>query len=205
MYRRYFKRLIDVSFSAVAIVFISPVFLIVAALVKLTSRGPIIFQQERLAKGGDVFKMYKFRSMYLNSEVQGVYSDNKDPRLTPIGKWIRLFSLDELPQFFNVLKGDMSLIGPRPILTYMPFPIEEYTEDQLQVLSVRPGMTGWAQVHGRKEVQWADRFELNIWYVHHLSFYLDLKIFFITIYKVLGMHGNQSVGRTDIKIKADKS
>ena len=170
--------------------------LIIALLVKVTSKGPVIFKQERLGKDGKVFKIWKYRSMVVGAEAQGVYSDNKDKRVTKIGKFLRKTSLDELPQLINMLKGDMSLIGPRPPLTYHPWPLEQYTDEQRKMFNVRPGMTGWAQVNGRKEVEWHKRIELNVWYVEHLSFGLDIKIFFMTIFKVFKNEGNENKGAT---------
>lgn len=173
---------------------LSPLFLVLMILVKLTSKGPIFFKQDRLGKNGKVFKMIKFRSMVVGAEAQGVYSDNKDTRVTKIGKFLRKTSLDELPQLINMLKGDMSLIGPRPPLTYHPWPLEQYSEEQKKMFLVRPGMTGWAQIHGRKEVEWHKRIDLNVYYVVHISFKLDCKIFFSTIFKVLKNEGNENKG-----------
>ena len=191
---KFFKRLFDILISFFSLIILSPLMLILALLVKLTSKGPILFKQDRLGKDGKVFKMLKFRSMIVGAEAQGVYSDNKDKRVTKIGKFLRATSLDELPQLINMLKGDMSLIGPRPPLTYHPWPLEEYTEEQRKMFNVRPGMTGWAQVNGRKEVEWHRRIELNVWYVNNVSFHLDVKIFFMTIFKVIKNEGNENKG-----------
>ena len=169
---------------------------VIGIAIKLSSKGPILFKQDRLGRNGKVFKILKFRSMVVGAEAQGVYSDSKDKRVTKIGKFLRKTSLDELPQLFNMLKGDMSLIGPRPPLTYHPWPLEEYTEEQKKMFAVRPGLTGWAQVNGRKEVEWHKRIELNVWYVEHLSFGLDFKIFFKTIGKVFKNEGNENKGAT---------
>ena len=126
----------------------------------------------------------------------GVYSGKGDARVTKVGKIIRATSIDELPQCVNILKGDMSLIGPRPPLTYHPWPKEQYTKEQLHMFDVRPGITGWAQIHGRKDVEWHERIRLNNWYVDHLSFPLDVKIFFRTILKVLSNADNENKGAT---------
>ena len=134
--------------------------------------------------------------MVINAEKGGVYSDNKDPRITKIGNILRKTSLDELPQFFNILKGDMSFVGPRPPLTYHPWPITEYTKEQFKMFNVRPGITGWAQVNGRKAVEWNRRIELNAWYVENVSFFLDIKIIFMTVFKVLTNADNENVGAT---------
>ena len=136
--------------------------------------------------------------MCVNAEHQGsgVYSRKGDPRVTKVGKIIRATSIDELPQLLNVLKGDMSLIGPRPPLTYHPWPFSEYTEEQKRMFEVRPGLSGWAQVHGRKHVEWDKRIELNVWYVDHVTFWLDAKIIFMTIFQVLVSKDNVSEGPT---------
>lgn len=126
----------------------------------------------------------------------GVYSGKGDKRVTRIGKILRATSLDELPQFFNLLKGDMSFIGPRPPLTYHPWTFDKYTDEQRKMFNVRPGITGWAQVNGRKEVEWHKRIELNVWYVEHLSLWLDIKILFKTVFKVFTNANNQNVGET---------
>ena len=195
----YFKRFCDVVVSGIALVVLSPFLLVTAVLIKLESRGPVIFKQERLGVRGVPFKIYKFRSMCVGAEKQGtgVYSFKGDKRVTRVGRFIRATSIDELPQLFNILKGDMSLIGPRPALTYHPWPYEQYTEHQKRMFNVRPGMTGWAQVHGRKEVPWPERIELNVYYVEHLSLWLDMKIFFMTLFKVFMMADNNNVAKTN--------
>lgn len=193
-----FKRACEVVLSFIALIILSPVLLITAIAVKLDSPGPVIFKQDRLGRGGKVFKIYKFRSMCENAEHtgSGVYSGADDMRVTRVGKNIRATSIDELPQLVNILKGDMSFVGPRPPLTYHPWDISEYTEEQLHMFDVRPGITGWAQVHGRKDVEWHKRIELNCWYVDHVSLWLDLKILFTTVVKVLKNEDNVNVGAT---------
>jgi len=180
------KRAMDVFFSAILLILGAIPLLIVAIIVKLESKGPALFKQERLGMNGKVFRIYKFRSMVVGAEKQGsgVYSGKNDARVTKVGKIIRATSIDELPQLINILKGEMSFIGPRPALTYHPWPLEEYTDEQKKMFAVRPGVTGWAQVNGRKEVEWPRRIEMNVWYVENMSFLLDLKIFFKTIFKV---------------------
>ena len=171
----------------------------VAVLVKIYDpAGPVFFAQDRLGLHGRVYKMYKFRSMKVGAEHtgSGVYSDDHDDRVTPIGKILRKTSLDELPQLLNILKGDMSFIGPRSPLTYHPWPVEDYTPEQFKMFNVRPGLTGWAQIHGRKTVEWHKRIEMNVWYAEHVSFLLDLKIFFMTFYVVLFAKDNANVGET---------
>ena len=198
MYNRVVKRIIDIIIALLVLIVGAIPMLILALIVKIDSPGPAIFQQDRLGRGGKVFKFYKFRSMRLNAEHTGlgVYSDKSDPRVTKVGKFLRATSLDELPQFINVLKGEMSLIGPRPPLTYHPWPIEQYTKEQLRMFEVRPGLTGWAQVNGRKDVEWHRRIELNVWYVDHVSFPLDVKIFFMTIFKIVTNADNENKGET---------
>ena len=198
MYNRVVKRIIDIFIALLVLIIGLIPMLIIALIVKIDSTGPAIFKQDRIGRGAKVFKFFKFRSMRLNAEHtgSGVYSGKGDPRVTKIGRFLRATSLDELPQFINVLKGEMSLIGPRPPLTYHPWPIEQYTEEQLRMFEVRPGLTGWAQVNGRKDVEWNHRIELNVWYVDHVSFALDIKIFFMTIFKIVTNADNENTGAT---------
>lgn len=195
---RYIKRMLDVVIAALTMIFLLPLMAFTAVAVKLESDGPAIFKQDRLGLNGKVFKIYKFRSMCQGAEHTGtgVYSGADDMRVTKVGKIIRATSIDELPQLFNILKGDMSFIGPRPPLTYHPWDISEYTKDQLHMFDVRPGITGWAQVNGRKDVEWHKRIEFNCWYVDHMSFWLDIKILFTTVIKVLKNEDNVNVGAT---------
>ena len=181
------KRCFDFIIGVLGTVVLSPVFLLTAIAIKIDSPGNVFFLQERLGKDGKVFKIIKFRSMCVGAEHtgSGVYSGKGDARVTRVGKFIRATSIDELPQLINLIRGDMSLIGPRPPLTYHPWTIDKYTEEQFHMFDVRPGITGWAQIHGRKDVEWNKRIALNGWYVRHVSFLLDLKIFFMTFVKVL--------------------
>ena len=192
------KRALDITFSIVGTAVTSPILLAVAAAVKLDSKGPVIFKQERLGKDGKVFEMYKFRSMCVDAEHMGTgqYSYKGDSRVTRVGKVIRATSLDELPQFINILKGDMSFIGPRPPLTYHPWRLEEYSDAQRRRFEVRPGITGLAQVHGRKAIDWNDRIKYDVEYVDKLSLGLDCKILFQTVWNVLTMKDNDNVGKT---------
>jgi lipopolysaccharide/colanic/teichoic acid biosynthesis glycosyltransferase len=199
MIYKFFKRLFDITISMIGLIITSPILLITAIAIKLESPGPIIFKQERLGLNGKVFKIYKFRSMCEGAEKGGVYEKKGDPRVTKVGNFIRKTSIDELPQFVNILKGEMSLIGPRPALTYHPWPYNEYTEEQKKMFHVRPGVTGWAQVNGRKEVEWPRRIELNVEYVDKMSLHFDLMIFFKTIFKVLRMEDNLNVKETASK------
>lgn len=185
-YRNYGKRIIGIFFSCIMLLILWPVFLIIAILVKLDDQGPAIFVQERLTLNGRVFKMYKFRTMCVNAEKKGtgVYSFENDPRITRVGKILRKLSLDELLQLVNIFKGDMSFVGPRPILTYHPCKYEDYTEKEKEIFTIRPGITGWAQINGRNTVDWVQRFELNEWYVKNLSLKLDIKIVLKTFLQV---------------------
>ena len=198
IYNRVVKRGLDLFLSLLALILLSPIFLGTALAVKLSSPGPVVFKQKRLGRGGKEFDFYKFRSMVVNAEHtgSGVYSGKDDPRVTKVGRILRATSIDELPQLFNILKGDMSLIGPRPPLTYHPWPIGEYDEYQRHMFDVRPGITGWAQTHGRKDVEWHLRIDLNIWYVEHVSLLLDLRIFFLTFFKVFTNADNANTGET---------
>lgn len=198
MYKTTVKRTLDILISLVVLIVGAIPMAVVALLIRLESPGPAIFRQERIGKDGKVFEFMKFRSMCVGAEHtgSGVYSGKNDARVTRLGKILRATSIDELPQLFNILRGDMSLIGPRPPLTYHPWSYEEYTDEQKRMFEVRPGITGWAQVHGRKGVEWHHRIELNVWYVDHVSFWLDVKIFFMTIFKVLSNADNVNVEKT---------
>ena len=196
MYKKIIKRLFDVLAAAILLVISSPVLLITAIAIKLESKGPIIFKQVRLGKNAKEFYIYKFRTMVVNAEAGGVYSDNNDPRVTWVGGILRKTSIDELPQLVNIIKGEMSFIGPRPPLTYHPWPVSEYSEEQIRMFEVCPGITGWAQVNGRKEVEWNRRIELNVWYIDNLSLWLDIKILFMTVFKVFSNANNENVGVT---------
>ena len=198
MYKRFVKRGLDIVFSLLILILGAPILLILALAVRLDSEGPALFRQERIGLNGKTFEIYKFRTMVLNAEYTGtgVYSYKNDNRVTKVGRFLRASSLDELTQAINILKGDMSFIGPRPPLTYHPWDYSEYTQEQLRMFEVRPGITGWAQVNGRKGLQWPRRIEFNVWYVDHVSFLLDLKILLLTIGKVLINADNENTGTT---------
>lgn len=195
---RAVKRFLDVTASFLGLVLLSPLMLAVSILIKIDSRGPVIFRQKRIGRNGKVFEIYKFRSMCVGAEKtgSGVYSGKGDARVTRIGKILRATSIDELPQLLNILKGEMCFVGPRPPLTYHPWKYEEYTDFQKRMFEVRPGITGWAQVNGRKDVEWHKRIELNVWYVDHMSLLLDIKIMFMTAFKVLTNADNENSGAT---------
>ena len=192
MYRKYIKRLLDIILCLIATIILSPIFLIIAILIKIDSKGPVFFLQERLGKDGKVFKIIKFRTMVVNAEHIGdgvfINSENDD-RITKIGYILRKTSLDELPQLINILKGEMSLIGPRPPVTYNPHKYNDYPKNQLPRFSVRPGLTGLAQIKVRNNATWDDRIKIDIEYVKNVTFLMDLKIFFITIKKIITKDG----------------
>lgn len=206
IYKRYVKRSIDIIFSGLMLMIIWPLLIIIALIIKIDSKGPAVFVQKRLALNGKVFDMYKFRTMCVNAEQQGTgaYSFGNDPRITRVGNILRKLSLDELLQLVNIIKGDMSFVGPRPILTYHPCKYEEYTEKEKTVFTVRPGMTGWAQVNGRNSVDWIKRFELNEWYVEHVSLKLDIKIVLMTIVQVFSRKEIVIQGKTAKSFKERK-
>lgn len=187
MYSLFFKRLIDVTAVVLVLIFFSPLFIGVYLLLML-SQNSAFFTQDRPGKNGKVFKLIKFKTMSDKRDAQGNLLPDAE-RLTKVGKWVRSTSLDELPQLINVLKGDMSLIGPRPLLIkYLPL----YSETQKRRHEVKPGITGWAQVNGRNAISWNKKFEYDVWYVDHLSFLLDCKIVWRTIKKVIIREGISS-------------
>jgi len=188
-YRLYFKRIIDFVFAVIGLIILSPLFLILWIWLSIANKGAgAFFVQERPGKDEKIFKVIKFKTMNDRRDENGnLLPDNE--RLTTIGRWIRSLSLDELPQLINVLKGDMSLIGPRPLLVqYLPL----YDEVQRRRHEVRPGITGWAQVNGRNAISWQEKFAYDVWYVDHLSLSLDIKILLKTIEKVFKREGINS-------------
>ena len=202
MYKNYAKRKLDCCIAFIVLIIGLAPMLIIAFAIKIDSHGPVLFKQDRIGKDGKVFKMLKFRSMYIGAEKKGtgVYSGTGDRRVTRVGRFMRATSIDELPQCINILCGDMSLIGPRPPLTYHPWCYEEYDDDQRRMFEVRPGITGWAQVHGRKNDEWNERIKMNVWYVDHMSLLLDLKILMMTVFKVISNVDNKNTNETVMKI-----
>ena len=192
MYRNYIKRILDICIGLGVLILLAPVMALMALAIYIEDPGPVLFRQRRLGLNGEEFTMLKFRTMKQNSEHtgSGVYSGADDPRVLKTGRFFRAASLDELVQAVHLVSGKMSLIGPRPPLTYHPWPIGQYTEEQLHMFDVRPGITGWAQVNGRKGVEWHKRIELSCWYAANVSFALDVKIFLMTIFKVLRNEDN---------------
>lgn len=188
MYRNGIKRFLDFMLSLIGIIVLSPVLLVLCLMVRIKLGSPVLFHQERPGRREKIFKLYKFRSMTDERDAQGNLLPD-EVRLTKFGKILRSTSLDELPELFNILKGDMSLIGPRPLLVrYLPY----YTEEERHRHDVRPGLTGLAQVNGRNALGWEDRFHYDLYYVEHLSFLLDVKIIAMTAGKVLKRSGTLS-------------
>lgn len=188
IYEKYIKRSLDFICALIAILFLSPVMLVVAILVRIKLGSPIIFTQERPGRNEKIFKMYKFRSMSNARDKKGnLLPDEK--RLGNFGKSLRATSLDELPELFNILKGEMSIVGPRPLLVeYLP----KYNKKQRKRHNIRPGLTGYAQVHGRNTSTWQERLEKDVWYVEHISFLEDIKIILLTLKVVIGRQGISS-------------
>ncbi|MEO2190211.1 sugar transferase [[Clostridium] innocuum] len=181
MYRLFFKRFLDFTLSLIAIILLSPIYLIVAILVRVKLGSPVIFKQERPGKDEKIFKMYKFRSMTSETDEEGNLLPD-EVRLTPFGKKLRATSLDEIPELFNILKGDMSIVGPRPLLVeYLPY----YKNEEKHRHDVRPGLTGWAQINGRNATSWEERFRKDLQYVEKMTLTFDLKIILKTIKKVV--------------------
>jgi lipopolysaccharide/colanic/teichoic acid biosynthesis glycosyltransferase len=182
MYRHFFKRLLDMVLSGLALLCLSPVLLVVTIWLHFANKGAgAFFTQERPGKNAKIFNIYKFKTMTDERDANGKLLPDAD-RLTKVGKFVRSTSIDELPQLWNVFIGDMSLIGPRPLLIqYLPL----YTAEQARRHEVRPGITGWAQCHGRNNISWAEKFKLDVWYVDHISFITDIKVITTTINKVL--------------------
>ena len=198
MYKKFFKRFFDIILSIIGLIFLSPIFIIVFLLLLINNNGKAFFFQKRPGKNEKIFKVIKFKTMNDKKDKDGALLPD-EKRLTPIGEIIRKTSLDELPQLINVLKGDMSLIGPRPLLPeYLPL----YNDEQKKRHTVKPGITGWAQVNGRNAISWQQKFEYDVWYVNNISFLTDLKMFFKTIAKIFISEGINKEGEaTTTKFK----
>lgn len=188
------KRLFDFFAALAGILMLSPVLLVLAVLVRKKLGSPVFFKQQRPGLNGKIFTMYKFRTMTDAKNEDGNLLPDED-RLPPFGKFLRSTSLDELPELINVLKGDMSLVGPRPLRVHY---LERYTPFQARRHEVRPGITGWAQVNGRNAISWEEKFELDVWYVDNISFLLDIKILYITIWKILKKEGICEEGQSTV-------
>ena len=182
MYKHFFKRFFDFWIAFIALICISPILIVVTIWLHFANKGAgAFFFQERPGKNGKIFKVIKFKTMTDEKDAEGNLLPDAD-RLTKVGSFVRSTSIDELPQLINVLKGDMALIGPRPLLVQY---LSLYSKEQARRHEVRPGISGWAQCHGRNQISWTEKFKLDVWYVDHLSFVTDLKVIFITIKKVL--------------------
>lgn len=183
MYKHFFKRVIDFIVAFIALSIIWPILLVIFIWLSIANKGAgAFFFQERPGRHGKIFKVIKFKTMTDERDANGELLPDAQ-RLTKVGRFVRSTSIDELPQFINVLKGDMSLIGPRPLLVqYLPL----YSKEQARRHEVRPGISGWAQCHGRNAISWTEKFKLDVWYVDHCTFWTDLKVVFITVKKVLG-------------------
>lgn len=191
MYSKIFKRIFDFFIALIGLIILSPVFIIVTIGLYLANEGKPFFFQARPGLNEKIFKIIKFKTMNDKKGANGELLSDEE-RLTPIGAFVRKTSLDEIPQLINMLKGDMSLIGPRPLLPqYLPI----YNEEQKRRHDVRPGITGWAQVNGRNAISWKKKFELDVWYVDRISLILDIKIFFLTIKKVVVREGISAEGQ----------
>ena len=191
-YEKYIKRVLDILCSLAAIILFCWLFDIVALLVRIKLGSPVIFKQPRPGKDEKVFMLHKFRSMTDETDDKGELLPD-EMRLTRFGRFLRSTSLDELPELWDILIGNMSIIGPRPLLVkYLPL----YNDEQRRRHEVRPGLTGWAQVHGRKGVEWHERIKMNVWYTQHISLALDIKILFMTVFKVLRNEDNVNTGAT---------
>lgn len=197
MYKHFFKRVIDFTVVLCALLVIWPILLVITVWLHFANKGAgAFFLQERPGKDGRIFRVIKFKTMTDERDTNGNLLPD-EARLTKVGKFVRSTSIDELPQLVNVLKGDMSLIGPRPLLPqYLPL----YSKEQARRHEVRPGITGWAQCHGRNAISWTKKFELDVWYVDHCSFLLDSKIIFLTIKKVLVREGISQQGQATMEM-----
>jgi lipopolysaccharide/colanic/teichoic acid biosynthesis glycosyltransferase len=182
------SRALDIAVAAVVLAITAPLLAIAALAIRLESRGPVLYRQRRVGRNGEPFELWKLRTMVPKAETMGagVYVLEGDPRITRVGRLLRRFSLDELPNLVNVLKGDMAIVGPRPTVQEQ---VDRYTARQLQRLEVKPGITGWAQVNGRTSLPWPERIELDVWYVEHRSLWLDLKILAKTARMLATGHG----------------
>lgn len=198
IYRDCFKRVFDITLASCVLVVASPLLIVVSVWLHFANKGAgVFFTQERPGKNGKIFKLVKFKSMTDERDAEGKLLPNEQ-RITPVGRFIRSTSLDELPQLYNILRGDISIIGPRPLhICYLPL----YSPEQARRHDVLPGVTGWAQVNGRNAISWKRKFELDVWYVDHISFLLDMKILFLTALKVLKRSDINS-GTKEIGIEA---
>jgi sugar transferase EpsL len=194
VYRYFLKQQIDVALTLIGIIVLSPLILLLMVLVRLRLGSPIFFCQQRPGLHGKPFIVYKFRTMIDAFDENGVELPDSE-RLTAFGAWLRSMSLDELPTLFNVLRGEMSIVGPRPLLMHY---LDFYTPEQARRHEVKPGITGWAQIHGRNTLPWDEKFTMDVWYVDHYSFGLDIKIILLTVWKVLSRQGINEEGQATV-------
>ena len=196
MYKHFFKRFLDFWISLIALICLSPILLVVTIWLKIANNGAgVFFLQERPGKNAKIFKVIKFKTMTDERDADGLLLPDAQ-RLTRVGKFVRSTSIDELPQLINVLKGDMALIGPRPLrVHYLPL----YSKEQARRHEVRPGISGWAQCHGRNSISWTEKFKLDVWYVDHLSLMIDIKVICLTIMKVIRRDGISEVGHVTME------
>lgn len=192
---RLVKSILDRLVAAIALLLLSPFLLIIAIAIYTRMGSPVLFSQPRPGKEGSIFTFYKFRTMTNDCDANGNILPDEQ-RLTSLGKFLRKTSLDELPQLWNVLKGDMSLVGPRPLLVGY---LNRYTPDQARRHEIKPGITGWAQINGRNAISWEEKFKFDIWYIEHWSLWLDLKIIFLTVWKVLRREGISQTGHVTME------
>ena len=209
MYRKYVKRILDFVFAIILLIIASPIMFLAAIAIKLEDpKGPVLFKQKRPGKNTKIFTAYKFRTMRVETEKDGRRLTDME-RITKVGSFLRKTSIDELPQLFNIIRGEMSFIGPRPLLVEY---LEYYSPEQMRRHEVTPGISGWAQVNGRNAITWEEKFKHDVWYVENQSFLLDVKILFMTIYNVLkrdGINNNQKdtmpyfMGSTNNTVKSN--
>ena len=184
------KRCFDFAISLAGLIVLAPVFALIALLVKVNLGSPVLFSQRRPGRAGRIFTMWKFRSMIDAKDVSGIFRTDAE-RLTRFGRWLRASSLDELPELWNILRGEMSLVGPRPLLVEY---LELYSQEQARRHEVLPGLTGWAQINGRNALSWEEKFRLDVWYVEHRTIWLDLKVIALTAAKVFRRTGVTASG-----------
>lgn len=195
MYRNFFKRIVDIALAGIGLLVLSPVFIAVSIGLYFANKGQVFFYQERPGKDERLFNIIKFKSMNDKKDAQGKLLPDR-LRLTKTGSFIRKTSLDELPQLINVLKGDMSIVGPRPLRTYY---LPLYNDEQKKRHSVRPGITGWAQVNGRNAISWTEKFKYDVWYADNINLFLDIKIILLTVKKVFVREGISQDGQATVE------
>jgi len=203
VFQKAIKRALDIVVSLLGLLLLFPLFIIIGALIKLGSAGPVFFKQQRVGKDRKLFEIYKFRTMIegAQNKGKGFLIEKNDFRITQLGRFLRKYSLDELPQLVNILSGEMSLVGPRPTLKYQ---VDQYSKRQLLRLKVKPGVTGWAQIHGRNELSWPERIEYDIRYIENWSLWLDIKIIYKTAAILLSRKGIYTDDLSKFEIKGNE-